>query len=198
MATAGPTAPGTLASDSSIGAVAWSNPGNAAASDNSYATAVIGAAVTPSEYLKVTNFGFAIPTGATIDGITVAVEHSSSQANRVNDHAVRIVKGGTIGSTDKGSATNWPTSDASVNYGGAADLWGESWSYSDINDSGFGAALAAASTGSGTRTARIDLITITVAYTEAAGGPDVSPPPQQQMSRQVMPIAASQLGGVLQ
>ncbi len=83
---------------------------------------------------------------------------------------MRIVKGGTIGSTDKGSATNWPTSDASVNYGGAADLWGESWSYSDINDSGFGAALAAASTGSGTRTARIDLITITVAYTEAAGG----------------------------
>jgi hypothetical protein len=170
MATAGPNAPGTLVSDSSVGAVAWSNPGNAAASDGSYATAVIGAAVTPSEYLKVTNFGFAIPAGATIDGITVAVERSSSQANRVNDSAVRIVKGGTIGSTDKGSATNWPTSDASVNYGGVSDLWGETWAYSDINASTFGMAISAASTGSGTRAARIDLITITVTYTEAAGG----------------------------
>ncbi len=170
MTTAGPTAPGTLVSDSSVGAVAWTNPGNAAASDDSWATAVIGAAVTPSEYLKVTNFGFAIPSGATIDGITVTIERSATQANRVNDSAVRIVKGGTIGSTDKGSATNWPTSDGSANYGGAADLWGETWAYTDINNSGFGAAISASSTGSGTRTARIDLITITVTYTEGGGG----------------------------
>mgnify|MGYP003557001264 FL=1 len=101
MATEGPTAPGTLVSDSTIGAVAWSNPGNASASDGSWATAVIGAAVTPSEYLKVTNFGFSIPSGATIDGIAVSVERSATQSNRVADNAVRIVKGGTIGSTDK-------------------------------------------------------------------------------------------------
>lgn len=171
MTTAGPNAPGTLVSDSSIGAVAWSNPGNAAASDDSWATAVIGAAVTPSEYLKATNFGFAIPTGATIDGISVSVERSATQANRVADNAVRIVKGGSIGSTDKADgATPWPTSDGAANYGGAADLWGETWAYSDINNSGFGVAISAASTGSGTRTARIDLVTITVTYTEAAGG----------------------------
>ncbi len=39
---------------------------------------------------------------------------------------------------------------------------------------------------------------VAVELNEAAGGLDVSPPPQQQMSRQFMPIAASQLGGVLQ
>lgn len=148
--------------------MAWSNPTNAGASDNSYARAVIGVAVTPSEYLLCTNFGFAIPSGATIDGITVTVEHSSSQANRVNDSAVRIVKGGTIGSTDKGSATNWPTSDASVNYGERL-----AWAYSDINASNFGMAISAASIGSGTRTARIDLVTITVTYTEGAGAQNI-------------------------
>ena len=162
MATAGPTAPGTIVSDATVGAVAWSNPSNAGASDNSYATAVIGAAVTPSEYLLCTNFGFSIPSGATIDGITVTVEHSASQTNRVNDSAVRIVKGGTIGSTDKASATFWGTSDASVDYGSTSDLWGETWAYSDINASNFGVVISASSTGTGTRTARIDLVTITI------------------------------------
>lgn len=170
MATAGPSSPGTIVSDSTIGSVAWSSPGNAAASDDSRATATIGSGLTPSEYLLATNFGFSIPTGATIDGITVTVERSSTQANRVSTNAVRIVKGGVIGSTDKADGANWPTSDATLDYGGAADLWGESWTAADINASNFGFAISAAATAPGTRDAQVDHITITVTYTEAAGG----------------------------
>lgn len=54
--------PGTLADDAAVGTVAWSNPSNAASSNDSYATAS-GAGGT-THYLKATNFGFAIPAGA--------------------------------------------------------------------------------------------------------------------------------------
>jgi hypothetical protein len=80
-----------------------------------------------------------------------------------SDARVRIVKGGTIGSTDKASGSAWPGSDAYETYGSSSDLWGETWTDSDINDSGFGMAIAA----SGTCEARIDHIEITVHYTEA-------------------------------
>ena len=39
--------------------------------------------------------------------------------------------------------TSWPTSDAYVSYGGPTDLWGMSWAISDINSTGFGAAMSA-------------------------------------------------------
>ena len=122
MATAGPNSTGTVVSDSTVGTEVWSNPSNATASDDSRATCTIGTGSgTVGEYLKCTNFGFSIPAGSTIDGITVEVEMSSTQVNRVSDNAVRIVKGGTIGSTDKASGTGWPTSDTYRTYGGAAD-----------------------------------------------------------------------------
>lgn len=136
------TSPGTLADDATVGTVAWSNPTNAASSNNVYARASIGTtipkdihirivkadgtigttnkadtatnwtttdtvfpygsssdvwdetwtaedindadfgvvisagAASTSHYLKATNFGFSIPTGATIDGIVVNIEKS--------------------------------------------------------------------------------------------------------------------------
>ena len=181
MATAGPNSPSTIVDDSSVGTETWSNPGNAAASDDSRATVTVGAGVTPSHYLKATNFGFAIPAGATINGITVEVELSATQLNRVTDNAVRIVKGGTIGSTDKSSGTTWPTTEAYRTYGGAADLWGETWAYSDINDSTFGFAISCGATGSGTRDGQVDHIRITIDYT--AGGGSTQPPRTMHQTR---------------
>ena len=169
MATAGPNSTGTVVSDSTVGTEVWSNPSNATASDDSRATCTIGTGSgTIGEYLKCTNFGFSIPAGSTIDGITVEVEMSATQVNRVRDNAVRIVKGGTIGSTDKASGTGWPTSDTYRTYGGAADLWGETWTVSDINASTFGFAISPTATGAGTRDARVDHVRITIDYT--AGG----------------------------
>ena len=74
-ASTGATAPGTQASDSSEGTDAWTNTGNVAASDDSDAS--IGSAVsTPTELLKLTNFGLAVPTTATIVGIECKIERA--------------------------------------------------------------------------------------------------------------------------
>lgn len=158
MATAGPNYASAAVSDSTLAGNAWSNPGNAGASDSSYATASSNG----TQYLKATGFGFSIPTGAVIDGIVVEWERKAS-GSTVKDKAVRIVKGGTVGATDKSVTTDWPTTDAFASYGSAADLWGETWTAADINAASFGAAIATQSIF--VRTASVDAVRITVYYT---------------------------------
>lgn len=170
MSTAGPNSPGTLANDSAVGTVAWSNPGNAASSNDVYAT-FSTSGVQQSNYLKATNLGFGVPAGATIDGVTVSIErkagHNTAFRNVV-DYAVRLVVGGTVsGGVDKALSTSWPTSDGTASYGGAADLWGLTLSAADVNGSGFGVVLQATSSGTnGSTSGSVDHITITVTYTE--------------------------------
>ncbi|HEX9779638.1 MAG TPA: hypothetical protein VGB20_00305 [bacterium] len=164
----GPNSPGTLADDSSNGGdVAWTSPGNAASSNDSYATAALNTDIAPSStYIKATNFGFSIPAGSTIDGIVAGVERKVSGAGTVSDGAVRIVKGGTIGSTDRATATTYPSSDTYEDHGGSTDLWGETWTVSDINASDFGVAFSSIAT-TGIDTVSVDHIRITVHYTPA-------------------------------
>lgn len=59
----------------SRGFVAWVNPSNAAASDNSYATA---ANVTGTDYLVCRNLGLSIPVGAVVRRIDVSIEEQST------------------------------------------------------------------------------------------------------------------------
>lgn len=159
MPTAGPNSPSTVVSDSTLGTIAWTNPGNAAASDNTYAAA--GPFVSSaSEYLKATAFGFAVPTGATILGITAEVERKANPVSPMDSRA-QLVKAGTIQATDYANADVWPTSDAYATYGGPADLWGDTWTPADVNDSGFGFAFRAQGA---TGTANVDHIRITVTY----------------------------------
>lgn len=162
MSTQGPKSGGTFTSDSTLGVVAITNPSNASVSDNSYATSVL--LITQiSNYLKVTNFGFLIPLDATITGITVAIERSTTVLNATHDNSVRLVKTDVISGNDKASASLWPTSDASVNYGSATDLWGLTWTPVDINAATFGVVISALADIGGT--AQIDFISISVDYT---------------------------------
>jgi hypothetical protein len=170
---AGPKAPETAENNASAGGTAWTNPGNAKASDNAYATvSTTGEETIDSQYLLIKKLGFAIPEAATILGISVGVERKASIAtsdHNVQDLAARIVKGGVIGSTDKSAAGYWPTSDTAKSYGSSSDLWGETWAASDVNAEGFGFALRAAvlheHAGTNT-TASVDAITITVYFAE--------------------------------
>lgn len=142
------TSPGTMADDSAIGTLTWSDPDNAKASDNVYATATNpgpGAGQLTTHYLKATNFGFAIPTGNTISGILVEVEGKANSASSfMVDNRISIVKAdGTIGTTNKkrGSPT-WSNIESYISYGGSSDLWGETWDDTKINDIDFGVAFA--------------------------------------------------------
>lgn len=144
----------------------WINPGNISASDNTYATFgnLVGGAGAYTDYLVATGFGFSIPGGATISGIVVEVERSDPNL-RTADYRIRIVKGGTIGTTDKSGSAIYPSSDSYQAYGNAGDLWGETWTSADINASGFGVAIAAQRTSAGGTTAgQVDHIRITIFY----------------------------------
>ncbi|MDD5738513.1 MAG: hypothetical protein PHY72_01095 [Candidatus Pacebacteria bacterium] len=162
----GPNNPSIGADDSSTGTISWSNPTRIVSSNNSYATARLDDNQI-SHYLKATNFSFAIPFGAVINGITAEIEKKSSNGSRIKDYQVRIIKGGAIGAINRAISSWWGTSDTYATYGSSSDLWGESWTYSDINDANFGVAISAYknTAAGGVITASIDHIRITVAYT---------------------------------
>lgn len=151
----------TFANDATLGVVSITNASNAQLSDNSYATAVLLLSQI-SNYLKVTNFNFSIPTDATITGITASIERSSNTLNGTHDSSIKLVKGGSITGNDKASASQWPTSDAVVTYGSSTDLWGVTLTPTDINLSTFGIVISAVADLAST--AQIDQVTITVDY----------------------------------
>ena len=165
MGAAGPNNGGTFANDATVGTIDWINPANAALSDNSYATCVVTKNSAISKYLKATNFGFNLPNSI-INGILVEVELKAS-GGYIADYSARIVKGGIIQyGDDRWRSGQWPTTDTYENYGSSSDLWGVSWDYSDINNSGFGFVLSCYNTDADNDgTASIDHIRITVYYT---------------------------------
>lgn len=170
MASTGATNGGTFATDG-IDGPAWSAPSNAQTSNNIHTTALM--ATSPSEGLAATNFGFdsVIASDAVIDGVEVSVERSNVSAT-VQDHTVQLIVGGSyVGNNKADTATNWPSSDGSVTYGGATDTWGVSLAASDVRASNFGVVVKAKGTGT---FARVDHITINVHYTPAAGGQPIT------------------------
>lgn len=166
MASEGPNFAGTGADDSSVGTQPWTNTGNITASDDSDATCIDIQSAT-SHYLKATNFGFSIPTGATIDGIIV--EWEQQESSNTTDNSIKIVKGDAILGDEQSVGAAWTTSDNFASYGGSSDLWGLSWTHSDINASDFGVVLSCSrSSAEATQTARVDSCRITMYYTAGA------------------------------
>lgn len=166
MATQGPFSPSTTTDDATVGTAAWTNPNNAQVSDNVYATVAgtIGSNRI-SHYLKATNFGFSIPSDATINGVLVEVERKCSFATNA-DNSVKLVVGGSIVGTDLANSNQWSTSDVYASFGSSSNLWGLSLSVSDINASNFGVAFSANAPQQGA--CSIDHIRITVSYTSAS------------------------------
>ena len=146
----------------------WNNIGNITADDLNYATAALAGNET-SRYLRARDFGFTIPTGATITGITANIMRQSSSntgGNSVNDNVVRLIKNLTLVVPNYASAADWPTSMSAANYGvGTTDLWGTTWTDTDINNPNFGLVLRVTNESNNNRTASVDYIEITVYYT---------------------------------
>lgn len=161
MATQGPLYPSTAANDTSVGSLPWSNPNNAKVSDGVYT--LVGGFPGTTNYLKVTNFGFSIPSGESVLGILVEIEKLGLIGTGITDYEVKLVKSdGTIGSTNKADTVSaWPATDEFVQYGSNSDLWGESWAYSDINSASFGVVLSAQPASA---FPEVDSIRITITY----------------------------------
>lgn len=163
----------TIVDDASIGSTPWNAPSQAATSDDVYANVNPGTGA--SHYLKAIGFGFSLDPTAIVLGIQVDVEKKAVGGTAL-DNGVLIVKGNVISGADHSDVNPWPAVDTDIVYGGASDLWGETWTPAEINAAGFGVAISMHDSISGVL-AQVDAITITVFY--ALCGDGISTPPEQ-------------------
>ncbi|HLZ86062.1 MAG TPA: T9SS type A sorting domain-containing protein [Puia sp.] len=179
----GPANPGTAADVSLAGSsFTWNTPNGALSAGGSSATtaAILTAYTGTTDYLQLTNFGFAIPTGSTIDGIQANVTHMASGLSltigiltvtgSVTDNIVQLVGPG-VTSVNKASGASWPTSNTVASYGSSSDGWGTTvWTAAMVNSPGFGVAVSANMNGNTLLGvdlipgAAIDLVTINITY----------------------------------
>lgn len=152
--------------------VDWVNPNNITSSNNVYATAGLTTGsdvIRVSDYLRADQFAFSIPALATINGIVCSVERKASAASAIRDYAVQMLKNGSIpaGSNDKkNTAVYWSTTEGTVSYGSPTDLWGASWTPTDINNSTTGFAIRCDYIPAySSATAYVDYMSMTVYYT---------------------------------
>lgn len=170
MATQGPNYPsaavsavsGTESSD------AWTTPTNVFSDNGTESTIVAASYDSPDigQQLRVSGFGFSIPAGSTIDGITVEIERRSIIANSGKDFRVQLQNpvGTTIGNNLAVPATIWPTAATVATYGGATNLWGATLTPTIVNDSAFGVILSAQANIANADIG-VDFIRMTVHYT---------------------------------
>jgi len=172
MATQGPNYPASGATLANAGtsenAEAWVSPGNIT-SDNGTSASVTAATYDNSDItqlLVASNFGFSIPAGSTIDGITVEVDRSNA-AGAAHTFRIQLATGTTFATLvgdNKGDATDWPASLAIATYGGAADNWNAGLTVAQVNATGFAVMLSAQADGNNTDVA-VDFIRVTINYT---------------------------------
>ena len=169
MATTGATLAGTGANDAGAGSVAWTNPGNITADDSSYATVGVDFGA-ESQWLKATNFGFAV--SGTVDGVTATINRRATGGS-IADVEIRLVFAGgvdTLGG-NRSAGSNWPGSFTTASFGGSSDTWDNmEITASQVNNSGFGVAFRCWDDIFFESDAEVNWIKIDVTYTPAGGG----------------------------
>lgn len=122
-----------------------------------------------SDILRAYNFGFSIPADATIDGIIVSIK-ADGEDSTMKYNVVQLygAAGFLVGSNlSDGSSVD----DAYAGYkdfGSSTNLWGTTWSDSDINDQDFGFGLVVQNTSTSLEYwCRAYDVKITVYYTES-------------------------------
>lgn len=152
------------------GISSWSNTNNALSSNNSYATVSIDAGGnTHSHWLKTTGYNFSIPSTATILGIQVEFEMSSTpNADFVIQYWMQLVdSSGTITGTEKtsGAGASIGATDGFYTWGSTSDMWGTSFNAGTINSSNFGVVFRV-SAALGSYTIQMDCIRVKVTYSD--------------------------------
>ncbi len=163
-----PASSSTFSCTFSYGSNVPYTPSNAIyASDNTYATASHCACCDQNtNCLFATNFGFSIPSGAIITGIRVEIEKGTNSSD-LQDNGLRLLKNNVeVGNDYAQFGTPWQLTDTYSTYGGCSDLWGTTWTPSDINSPNFGLAFTSIDYScSGNVSSRIDHVRITICYT---------------------------------
>lgn len=164
--------PSSAANVTGVGTTAWQNVGFIYNSDGGYSTVSTSFNKT-TNYLRSKWHHFGIPEAATVVGILVEIERkrSDTPGGSVTDNSIKLVKadGVSYSTTDMSVGANWSITEGISSFGGSTSLWGETWTYSTINDIDFGAILSANIVGGADPdnqcVASVDTIALTVYYT---------------------------------
>jgi hypothetical protein len=160
----GNTFPGSAQSTDRAASEQWGSATNILSDNATDATTSTG----PSDYLHAYNFGFAIPTGATINGVLVRVEASEHSGGtepllaQLQD-ASGALFGSSKSTSNEGSISG--TAKLVYTYGSTSDLWGATLTEAIVEDADFGVRVWFATSHS----VNIDYITMAIEYTSAAG-----------------------------
>lgn len=188
---------GTAVDDSSIGTLTWTDPSNATGdgTDGNYASTIATTSSEYTHYLKLTNYGFSIPAGATINGVQLQVRAQGipSGSGFILWNAVKLVNAsGTIGSANKatGGLFTLPTT---ASFGGSADTWAGEASAIDWNDADAGCAISIGTTSgiSGDSYIYCYFVQIIITYTEA---PAAGTSPRRTVIGQARSFSTKQQG----
>jgi hypothetical protein len=121
-----------------------------------------------SHRLRASNYGFSIPTGATITGILVEVYDNTTvdgAGDGCYDASVQLLIAGSETGTDKATFT-YQTPVGWKSYGSSSDLWGLTPTVAQINASGFGVSVKYGNASAlATETISVDSVRITITYT---------------------------------
>src|SRR6187551_327652 len=156
MSSTGNVFPTVGANVDRAGNTAWTNPGNVVSDNGSGATTTV-----PTDYLVTSAYGFAIPAGSIIKGVTVRVEiteagsGSSSFIPQLHSNTTPTLIGAAKGAV---TVTNGPTV---LTSGGTADLWSATLTPAVVNNSGFGVSIWSTDT---INTLDVDYVTIAIEY----------------------------------
>jgi hypothetical protein len=158
------TSPGTVTSIG--GGSIWQNPNNAKVQDGIYTISLL-IPLGISQSLVSTGYGFAIPLNAHINGIVVRAVVRGAQVPAIYDLNVNLTKNGSaISSANRAHGAVWSFTPNTQTYGSPTDLWGGTWSPSDINNPNFGVMIQLRNSDTfSSRFAQIDYVSIQVYYT---------------------------------
>ncbi len=127
--------------DNAEGTKAWQEPTVAVNPDDDAIFAHIDGffvADTLSFLLKITDMGFELPANSIIKGLVVEVRKEADIAGSAADSQIKLIKNGATVAENKANTDDWGTSFSDVSYGGATDLWGTTWTATEINSTSTG------------------------------------------------------------
>ena len=151
---------------------------------NVFVLAAVPTSISPADetnYLVCKNLDSNIPNDATIEGIKIYIDRYNSFTGDgtviITDNAIYLTKNGTdtVGN-NKSVGTVWPSTDTDTyaTYGGVSDLWGTTWTASEINNDNFGVMIGPTIefdglTGENGSSAKVDHVYIEITYAGGSG-----------------------------
>ena len=172
----------------------WQNTSNGSTQNDIYTSllftdvsnvlAAVPTSISPADetnYLVCKNLDSNIPNDATIEGIKIYIDRYNSFTGDgtviITDNAIYLTKNGTdtVGN-NKSVGTVWPSTDTDTYaiYGGVSDLWGTTWTASEINNDNFGVMIGptiefVGLTGENGSSANVDHVYIEITYAGGSG-----------------------------